>query len=148
MTLKEIKKAVNAALKKSYPDYKIYGADTIEGYEKPCFFTYTNLTFSESTKNMAHKNVEVTIDYIQRSPDESDGMDFFTKMEHLFCLKLDTGDRKLSTSNQQSDFVGDNANIPSFSFDVEFWDAIEKETDNTPLMGELIMKEVTEGDYQ
>ena len=148
MTLKEIKKAVNVALKKAYPDCKIYGADTIEGYERPCFFTYVKLTFSESTKNMAHKNVEVTIDYIQRSPDESDGMDFFTKMERLFCLKLDAGERKLSTSNQQSDFVGDNANIPSFSFDVEFWDAIEKETDNTPLMGELIMKEVTQGDYQ
>ena len=148
MTIKEIKKAVNAALKKAHPDCKIYGADTIEGYERPCFFTYVNLTFSESTKNMSHKNVEVTIDYIQRSPDESDGMEFFSKMERLFCLKLDTGDRKLSTSNQQSDFVGDNANIPSFSFDVEFWDAIEKETDNTPLMGELIMKEVTQGDYQ
>lgn len=148
MTLKEIKKAVNAALKKAYPDYKIYGTDTIEGYERPCFFTYVNLTFSESTKNMTHKNVEVTIDYIQRSPDESDGMDFFEKMERLFSLKLDTGNRKLSTDNQQSNFVGDNSDIPSFSFDVEFWDEIQKETDNMPLMGELIMKEATEGDYQ
>ena len=55
MTLKEIKKAVNSALKERFPDMKIYGADTIEGYIRPSFFVYITQTFSESTKNAAHK---------------------------------------------------------------------------------------------
>lgn len=37
MTLKEIKKAVNSALKEKYPGVNIYGADTIEGYVRPSF---------------------------------------------------------------------------------------------------------------
>jgi len=48
LTLKEIKKAVNSALKEKYPDVKIYGADTIEGYMRPSFFVYITQTFSES----------------------------------------------------------------------------------------------------
>ena len=45
MTLKEIKKAVNSALKEKYPDVKIYGADTIEGYMRPSFFVYITQIF-------------------------------------------------------------------------------------------------------
>ena len=45
MTLKEIKKAVNSALKEKYPDVKIYGADTIEGYMRPSIFCIYNTDF-------------------------------------------------------------------------------------------------------
>lgn len=97
-SLKEIKKAVNSALKKEYPRTKVYGTDTVEGYSKPCFFVYVTQTFSEATKNAIHKNVEIEIDYIQKSPDESKEMDFFEKMENVFCQKLTVGTRHLSTS--------------------------------------------------
>lgn len=139
-SLKEIKKAVSSALKKLYPKVNIYGADTVEGYSKPCFFVYATQTFSEATKNAIHKNVEVEIDYIQNSPDESKAMDFFEKMENTFCQKLKVGDRYLSTSELLIDFSGEHSNIPVFTFDVEFWDAIEKEPDNSALMGDFRIK--------
>ena len=54
-SLKEIKTAVNSALKKLYPKANIYGADTVEGYSKPCFFVYVDQTFGAATKNAIHK---------------------------------------------------------------------------------------------
>lgn len=141
MTLKEIKRALKTALKRKYPDHKIYGADTVEGYVRPSFFVYITQTFSETSKNAVHKNVEVEIDLIQKTPDEAGAMDFFDTMNHLFCQKLDTGERKLNTSNLYSDFQGENQNIPYFGFELEFWDAIEKETDNTPLMGDVTLRQ-------
>ena len=97
MTLKEIKRAINTVLKKMYPDVKIYGADTMEGYTRPAFFVYVTQTFSEKTKNAVHKNVEIEIDLIQKRPDELAAMELFEKMEAAFGYKLAVGDRKLNT---------------------------------------------------
>ena len=140
MTLKEIKKAVNSALKEKYPDIKIYGADTIEGYTRPSFFVYATQTFSESTKNAFHKNVEVEIDFIQKSVDETEGINFFTTMEKLFGQKLVVGSRSLTTTNMSLNFEGENANIPVCQFDVEFWDKIERRED-AEMMRELVLRQ-------
>lgn len=138
MTLKEIKKAVNSALKKRYPEYKIYGADTIEGYTRPSFFVYITQTFLETTKNARHKNVEVEIYYIQKAANEADGTDFFATMEEAFGQKLTVGSRRLNTSDMELTFQGENTNIPACRFDVEFWDRIpKKEKENCKIMKEL-----------
>ncbi len=148
-TLQDIRNGVNAALKTVYPKLKVYGVDTIEGYSKPSFFVYVNQTFAETTKNAIHKNVEIEIDYVQKAPNESEGFAFFAEMEKLFCHKLKTKKRQLSTSNLYSNFEGEHNNIPCFYFDVEFWDAIEKEPDNSALMGDFEIKtEVKRWDYQ
>lgn len=139
-TLKEIRKAVCAALKQAYPNNKIYGVDTLEGYKKPSFFVYVTQTFSEATANAVHKNVEIEIDFIQKAPNEVEAMDFFEKMEAMFCHKLKTENRQLTTSNENAYFDGENMNIPCFSFEVEFWSAIDKK-DNSALMGELHLKQ-------
>jgi len=136
LTLKEIKKAVNSALKERYPDTKIYGADTVEGYMRPSFFVYATQTFSESTKNAFHKNVEIEIDFIQKSPNEAEGMDFFNAMQELFGQKLTVGSRSFNTSNMDLNFQGENSNIPVCQFDIEFWDSIPK-TDNSKMMEEM-----------
>lgn len=151
MTLKEIKKAVNSALKERFPDMKIYGADTVEGYTRPSFFVYVTQTFSESTKNVFHKNVEVEIDFIQKNTNEAEGMAFFAAMEEMFGQKLTIGSRRLNTSNMDLNFQGENANIPVCQFDVEFWDVIPRRprTDSSKLMEELkISQEVKQEDYQ
>lgn len=151
MTLKEIKKAVNSALKERFPDMKIYGADTVEGYTRPSFFVYVTQTFSESAKNVFHKNVEVEIDFIQKNTNEAEGMAFFAAMEEMFGQKLTIGSRRLNTSNMDLNFQGENANIPVCQFDVEFWDVIPRRprTDSSKLMEELkISQEVKQGDYQ
>lgn len=137
MTLKEIKKAVNSALKEKYPDTKIYGADTVEGYTRPSFFVYATQTYSETTKNAFHKNIEIEIDLIQKAPDETESMKFFSDMQELFGLKLTVGSRSLNTSNMDLSFEGENANIPVCQFDVEFWDQIQRK-ENSEKMKELI----------
>ena len=137
MTLKEIKKAVNSALKERYPDRKIYGADTIEGYIRPSFFVYITQTFSESTKNAAHKNVEIEINFIQRAATEEEAMKFFSEMEELFGQKVTAGNRNLNTNNMELDFQGENLNIPVCRFEVEFWDQIPRK-ENYDTMKELI----------
>lgn len=140
-TLKDIKKAVNAALKEKYPEMDVYGADTVEGYAKPSFFVYITQTFSEATKNAVHKNAEVEINFIQRSPDESQAMDFFSTMEGLFSHKLKAGNRQITTDSHESGFLGDNRNVPYYSFEVEFWSAIDKEKEDAVLMGGVDINE-------
>ena len=140
-SLKEIKTAVNSALKKLYPKVNIYGADTVEGYSKPCFFVYVDQTFGAATKNAIHKNVEIEIDYIQKAPNESEAMDFFAKMEKEFCQKLKLPNRQLSTSELTYQFAGTNENVPVFFFDLELWDVIKKEPDKSALMGSLELNE-------
>lgn len=137
MTLKEIKKAVNSALKEKYPNIKIYGADTVEGYTRPSFFVYATQTYSEATKNAFHKNVEIEIDFIQKAQNEAESMNFFADMEELFGFKLAMGSRSLNTSNINLSFEGENANIPVCQFDVEFWDQIQRK-ENSETMKELI----------
>lgn len=137
MTLKEIKKAVNSALKERYPEYKIYGADTIEGYTRPSFFVYITQTFLKSTKNATHKNVEIEIDFIQRAANEEEAMKFFARMEELFGQKVTAGNRNLNTNNMELDFQGENLNIPVCRFDVEFWDQIPRK-ENYDTMKKLI----------
>lgn len=143
MTLKEIKRAINTVLKKMYPDVKIYGADTIEGYTRPAFFAYVTQTFSEKTKNAVHKNVEIEIDLIQKWPDELAAMEFFEKMEAAFGYKLAVGDRKLNTDNMDYMFEGENDNIPVVTFEVEFWDEIKRE-DNSEIMKNMEMRQEVE----
>ena len=126
-------------LKAVYPDYPIYGADTIEGYEKPSFFVYVTQTFAEFNANLIHKNVEVEIDFIQREPDESAGMGFFNKMQQVFLKKLKVGTRYLNISNHSFEFLGDHANIPVFSFEIEYYESIEKEKETAVLMEKLYM---------
>ena len=148
MTLKDIKRAVSLALKEAYPNCKIYGSDTVEGYTRPSFFLYITQTLSESTKNAKHKNVEIEIDYIQKRADEADGIDFFSKVEELFGQKLCVGDRYLNVDNMRTDFEGENLNIPVVIFETEFWDTI-KVTDNSEIAKKMIIKqEVRKGDYQ
>ena len=137
MTLKEIKKAVNSALREKYPDMKIYGADTVEGYTRPSFFVYATQTYSEATKNAFHKNVEIEIDFIQKAPNEAESMNFFADMEELFGFKLAIDSRSLNTSNINLSFEGENANIPVCQFDVEFWDQNQRK-ENSETMKELI----------
>ncbi|MBC6681318.1 phage tail terminator family protein [Zhenpiania hominis] len=137
--MKKIKTAVNAVLKTLYPDYPIYGADTVEGYEKPSFFVYITQTFSEFSANLVHKNVEVEIDFIQKEPDESAGMDFFNKMQQAFLKKLKVESRYLNLSNHSFEFTGNHANIPVFTFEIEYYESIEKETETAVLMEKLYM---------
>ena len=141
-TLNDIKEAVNCTLKQIYPEYKIYGADTIEGYRRPSFFVYVTQTFSEATKNAVHKNVEIEVDYIQKSPDESDAMKFFEKMEKAFYhkLKLRNG-RQLTTDGHSQEFQGTYNNIPCYFFNVEFWSEIEAEKDDIAIMKDLKINE-------
>lgn len=148
-TLEEIKKAVSAELKKRYPDYEVYGVDTVDGYERPSFFVYVTQTFSESTKNVMHKNVEVEIDFVQKVTNEVEAMKFFETMERVFGQKLKTENRHLTTSNLSTGFDGENKNLPYFIFEIEFWSAIEKEKDEAPMMGEVnIEQEVKRWDYR
>lgn len=139
-TLKEIRNGVCTALQYAYPKINIYGVNTVEGYRKPSFFVYVTQTFSEATANAVHKNVEIEIDYIQKKPNEIEALEFFDKMESIFSHKLKTENRQLTTDNLNSFFDGENMNIPCFSFEVEFWSAIDKK-DNSALMGRLHLKQ-------
>ena len=81
--------------------------------------------------------MEVEIQYIQKSPNESESMDFFATMQEIFLQKLQVGDRFLNISDHYSEFDGDFMEIPIFGFNLEYWEAIKKVEEDIEMMGEL-----------
>ena len=52
--LAELKRACNEVISKTYPDIKIYGNDTTDGYKRPAFFTeIVPHVFAHESKNYA-----------------------------------------------------------------------------------------------
>ncbi len=139
--IKDIKKAVVSKLKEIYPDYPVYGNDTVDGYSKPCFFVEVSQLFSEGGVNYKYRSCVIEITLVQCIPDEVESLDFFVEIEKAFYPKLEVGDRLLNTSNFAIDWLGENRNIPKVDFDVDYFEATEKE-EKQELLTKLRIKEV------
>lgn len=144
MTYVEIKAAISAALNDLFPGIPVYGNDTVEGYNRPCFFLDVIPETDISGVNFQHKYCTVEITKVQRTADEADALDFFNAIERAFYLKLAVGDRKINTSRFAPAWIGDFGNVPTITFELEWFEAVEKRI-TQPLIEEVITEESVNG---
>lgn len=140
MTYKEIKAAIVKKLREIELDIPIYGTDTTEGYQTPCFFVSINVELTEGGYNVMEKTLYAEILKVQPAADEVDALEFFQKIEDAFYPKLQVGDRFLTTSDFSHDFEGDHRNVPYIEFQSNFYDAVHHKTDAKTLQ-EVRLKE-------
>lgn len=138
----EIKKAVNALLKERYPpeQYKIYGQDTREDYEEPCFFTeILDKGSSVETKNFAKGGFTLIITYFQEKKNELDQLEKIDEIKELFGLFFCVGNRKLTISNFSSDYIGEYQDILQIRVEIDYKENTQK-ADTAPIAAEIGVK--------
>ncbi|MGN6713423.1 phage tail terminator family protein [Anaerocolumna jejuensis] len=130
----EIYKAVNARLKTKY-NYRTYGQEVAEGYDKPSFFVnlIPKIISNESVfyKRFAYT---ISITYFSDKTGEVKTIDSLKKIDEiqeLFGnnLKIKEG-VSINLSDYSYDFVGNDADILQISIDTEFYDKIPAVDEN------------------
>lgn len=144
MTIKGVKKGLNALLASKYPDIKLYSKAVVEGYKKPCFFTQIKpISMENRTKTTRYNLATFYIEYMQEELNEADMLDKIEEIRNLFGLYVKIGDRAVDVTDFDFDYVGTDRNILEISLDIEWLDRIEHET-NEPTMESLVFSKETE----
>lgn len=136
MTLSELKKGLLSLMQTIYPEteYKYYGMDVSEGFERPSFFTQIKpVEMDPNNYNSRNNRVTFFIDYMQEIVDEVDALDKIQQIRDSFGLAVKIGDRAVKVVSYDYDFIGTERNIPEISIDLEWMDRIDH-TENLPLM--------------
>ena len=136
MTLSELKKGLLSLMQMIYPEteYKYYGMDVSEGFERPSFFTQIKpVEMDPNNYNSRNNRVTFFIDYMQEIVDEVDALDKIQQIRDSFGLAVKIGDRAVKVVSYDYDFIGTERNIPEISIDLEWMDRIDH-TENLPLM--------------
>lgn len=126
ITYTDIKAAITAALNDISPGVPVYGLETVEGYKRPCFFLDIVPELDEGSVNFKHKYCTAEITKVQQTADEADALEFFCAVEQAFYLKLAVKDRKINTSRFSPAWLGEFSNIPTITFEMEWYEAVEK----------------------
>lgn len=125
-----IKKSLIKAIKTKFK-YNIYGIETVEGYEKPCFFVrLLPIKNTKEMKNLYFRRFSVVITYLQSIVDELDALNTADELLEIFLPKLHCQARYLNTMDFTTNFVGEYSNIPQYSFAIEFYDADKEINEN------------------
>lgn len=136
MTLSELKKGLLSLMQTIYPEteYKYYGVDVSEGFERPSFFTQIKpVEMDPNNYNSRNNRVTFFIDYMQEIVDEVDALDKIQQIRDSFGLAVKIGDRAVKVVSFDYDFIGTERNITEISIDLEWMDRIEH-NENLPLM--------------
>jgi len=136
MTLSELKKGLLSLMQTIYPEteYKYYGMDVSEGFERPSFFTQIKpVDMDPNNYNSRNNRVTFFIDYMQEIVDEVDALDKIQLIRDTFGLAVKIGDRAVKVVSFDYDFIGTERNIPEIGIDLEWMDRIDH-TENLPLM--------------
>lgn len=144
MTIKEVKKGLNALLASKYPSIKLYSKAVVEGYKRPCFFTQLKpISMNNQTMTTRYNLATFYIEYMQEELNEADMLDKVDEIRNLFGQYVRIGDRAVDVTEFDFDYVGTDRNILEISLDIEWLDRIEHET-NEPTMESLVFSKETE----
>lgn len=140
MKITEIYKAVNVRLKTKY-DYKTYGQEVVEGYDKPSFFVKL-IPKIISNESVFYKRFAYTIfiTYFSDKIGEKKSVDNLQKIDEiqeLFGnnLKIKEG-TSINLFDYSYDFVGNDADILQISIETVFYDKIPV-IDENEIAGEI-----------
>ncbi|MSS91370.1 hypothetical protein FYJ45_24985 [Eisenbergiella tayi] len=134
---------LNSLLKKKYPDVKIYGNDTTEGWRKPYFFLEcVPYGMNYVSRNFIKKSCSLKITYFQRVPDEPDQLQKVEEIREMIGMKFCVKDRKLDIKEYTHDYVGEYNNILQITLDLEWFENCYKEPEEEKMKEiELSVKE-------
>lgn len=142
----DLKRACNAVVSNTFPDVKVYGNDTTDGYTRPAFFTeLIPHPFAHETKNYASGGATYKATLLEKTHDEVFCLSIYDGIREAFGMTLPVGDRKLLVGDISFEFIGEHLDILQIS--VEFdWYEQKKRIEREPLADTLIVAMEKKGD--
>lgn len=137
----QIKSACNKVLRETFPEMKIYGNDSSEGLERPCFYTeIVPYTLNYETVNLVLQRCGFKISVFERKTDEAFQLSVFAKIRKAFGMKLPVEGRKLQISDVDFDSTGADNDVMQVTLTIEWYDSIA-EAETRPLMENVTVRE-------
>lgn len=131
----DIKKAINTALKTSFPEIDINAGEIKEGFKRPSFFTQIIPVLREfETQCYTSNKVLVVVNYFPKKNVELDSLKMMNSLQQTFGMTLKVGNRVLTLQNIRSSMVDE---IVQFKFDLDYLENIAKK-ETTTVMGEIL----------
>lgn len=137
----QIKNACNGILRNAFPSMKIYGTDSTEGLERPCFYTeIVPYTLTYETINRVHQSCGFKISILEKKTDEAFQLTALATIRKAFGLKLPVEDRKITITDVDFETTGKNNDVFQITITFEWYDSIA-EADTHPIMERVLIDE-------
>ncbi len=124
-TISDVKLACNTKLKGAFPGVKIYDNDTLDGFERPSFFTEI-LTHGrrKTSRYLTQIGFTYRITYFERTHDEAHCLEVYEKVCAAFepAIKVKGHVRVVVNS---TDYSWIDTNNDKLQITISFYDAIE-----------------------
>lgn len=132
--LTDIHASVNALLKGKYQGYKTYGHEVVEGYDKPSFFVNISpRSISNDSINFQSCAYTIIITFFSGQTGSERSIDNLKKIDEiktLFGYKLRVCGRFVNVTDFDYEFVGEYTDTLQLSVNIEYYDTVEKDTNN------------------
>ena len=146
-TASDVKLACNQALKTAFPKIKIYSNETLDGYDRPSFFTeLISHGRRKQSRYLTQTGFTFRITYFERTHNEAHCLEVYEKICKAFepALKV-KGHVRVVVNNTDYSWIDENAD--KLQVTISFYDAINLGgyTEEEELMQELDMNIESEG---
>ena len=146
-TASDVKLACNQALKAAFPKIKIYSNETLDGYDRPSFFTeLISHGRRKQSQYLTQTGFTFRITYFERTHNEAHCLEVYEKICEAFepALKV-KGHVRVVVNNTDYSWIDGNAD--KLQVTISFYDAINLGgyTEEEELMQELDMNIESEG---
>lgn len=125
---KDLKKAYLELLRKEFPNIRLYGTATVEGYTLPSFFVrFIGLSVANKiTKNVTSNVYLCETTYFQHESNEADGLEKVERIRGAVGDYLTVGEKKILIKDFDYSFTGKNNDIVQITFQIEFYAKADK----------------------
>lgn len=131
----EVLKNIIAMLTKEF-GCKVYAEEVRENFKRPCFFIAATSVMTPKTVNWMQKELTVTLEYYAKpgAKNEIAYMDVVDRVQMLFPVGIQSGERFLKIESIEDDRVGEEGDILQITIGIPY---VER-TNNAQGTGERI----------
>ena len=147
VTLKKLKTKLLQMLQNDFDtnEYAYYTNNTVEDYQRPCFFTQETIKSVDAINNYARQvRVEFVIEYLQETVDEVDMLLVAETIRNIFgkLFKVETTPVYIETFSY--DIVGNENEVLQIIMEVSYTESVGIVTTDAEIMGSLSYKQRNE----
>lgn len=131
----DVLKNIIAVLTKEF-GCKVYAEEVRENFKRPCFFIAATSVMMPKTVNWMQKELTIILEYYAKTGDKNEivYMDVVDRIQMLFPIGIQAGDRFLKIESIEDDRVGEEDDILQITIVIPY---VER-TSNVKSMGERI----------
>ena len=142
----ELKRACNEVISRTFPDIKVYGNDTVDGYTRPAFFTeIIPHGYSHESKSFSQNGTTFKATLLEQSHDEELCLSIYDAIREAFGMTLPVGDRKLLVGEISFEFIGEYLNILKVTIEFDWYEHKER-VETEPIAETLAVSMEKKGD--